>query len=73
MLPEVGYTGLPTKNGEIISVKVKALNPLNIMIEHMPTSLFMVLCTDNVIELRDSGISVFDSIPCVLGYFKKLK
>ena len=26
----------------------------------MPDQLFMVLCTDNIIELRDSGVSVLD-------------
>jgi len=59
-LPEVGYTGLSTKNGEMITVKVKAVNPSTTMTGYMPTSLFMVLCTDNIIELRDSGISVLD-------------
>ena len=59
-LPQVGYTGLSTKNGEMITVKVKAVNPSNTMTGQMPTSLFMVLCTDNIIELRDSGVSVLD-------------
>jgi len=60
MLPEVGYTGLSTKNGEMITVKVKAVNPSTAMTGHMPTLLFIVLCTDCIIELRDSGISVLD-------------
>ena len=60
MLPEVGYTGLSTKNGEMITVKVKAVNPSTDMTGDMPTSLFMILCTDNVFELRDSGVSVLD-------------
>ena len=59
-LPEVGYTGLSTKNGEMITVKVKAVNPSTAMTGHMPTSLFMVFCNDSIIELRDSGISVLD-------------
>ena len=59
-LPQVGYTGLSTKNGEMITVKVKAVNPSSTMTGQMPTSLFMVLCTDNIIELRDSGVSVLD-------------
>ena len=59
-LPQVGYTGLSTKNGEMITVKVKAVNPTATMTGQMPTSLFMVLCTDNIIELRDSGVSVLD-------------
>ena len=68
MLPEVGYTGLSTKNGEMITVKVKAVDISKLDAgsvaadgnTHMPTSLFMVLCTDNVIELKDSGVSVLD-------------
>jgi hypothetical protein len=67
-LPEVGYTGLSTKNGEMITVKVKALDIAKLNVgstvadgnTHMPTSLFMVLCTDNILELRDSGVSVLD-------------
>ena len=60
MLPEVGYTGISTKNGEMITVKVKAVNPSSAMTADMPTSLFMVLCNDSIIELRDSGVSVLD-------------
>ena len=59
-LPTVGYTGLSTKNGEMITVKVKAVSPSTAMTGHMPTSLFMVLCTDNILEIRDSGISALD-------------
>ena len=59
-LPEVGYTGISTKNGEMITVKVKAVNPSTAMTADMPTSLFMVLCNDSILELRDSGVSVLD-------------
>jgi hypothetical protein len=59
-LPQVGYTGLSTKNGEMITVKVQAVNPSTAMTGHMPTSLFMVLCNDSILELRDSGCSVLD-------------
>lgn len=58
-LSGVGYTGLSTKNGEMITVKVKAVNTTTLN-AHMPTSLFMVLCTDNILEIRDSGISALD-------------
>ena len=60
MLPEVGCTGLSTKDGDMITVKVRAVNASTAMTGYMPTSLFMVICTDNIIELRDNGISVSD-------------
>ena len=58
MLPEVGYNGLSTKNGEMITFKLKAvdINTLNAGSgaqdnnTYMPDKLFMVLCTDNIIE-----------------------
>ena len=65
-LPQVGYTGLSTKNGEMITVKVKAVDKSALDAGQvapntkMPDQLFMVLCTDNIIELRDSGVSVMD-------------
>jgi len=58
-LSGVGYTGLSTKNGEMITVKVKAVNTTTLN-THMPTSLFMVLCTDNILQISDSGVSALD-------------
>ena len=68
MLPEVGYTGISTKNGEMITVKVKAVDLAALNAgsgvpdgnTYMPDQLFMVLCTDCILELRDSGVSVLD-------------
>lgn len=68
MLPEVGYTGISTKNGEMLTFKLKAvdINALNAGAlvadgnTQMPDQLFMVLCTDNILELKDSGVSVLD-------------
>ena len=58
-LSGVGYTGLSTKNGEMITVKVKSVNTATLN-NHMPTSLFMVLCTDNILQISDSGVSALD-------------
>ena len=55
----VGYTGISTKTGEMIIVKMKAVNTTTLAAS-MPTSLFMVLCTDNILEIRDSGVSALD-------------
>ena len=66
MLSEVGYKGVSTSNGQMISVKLRPKDKslLNDGAgtgnDLMPDQLFMVLCTDNVIELKDSGISVLD-------------
>ena len=68
MLPEVGYTGRSTKNGDMITLKVKAVDitklnngsGVNDNNTYMPDQLFMVLCIDSILELRDSGISVLD-------------
>ena len=66
MLSEVGYTGVSTTNGQMITVKVKPKDKSLLNsgqtagTDLMPDQLFMVLCTDNILELRDSGISVLD-------------
>ena len=68
MLSEVGYTGVSTSNGQMITVKLKPKDKslLNLLSDGtipndlMPDQLFMVLCIDNIFELRDSGVSVLD-------------
>ena len=58
-LSGASYTGISTKNGEMITDKVKAVNT-GTLNTHMPISLHMVLCTDNILEIRDSGVSALD-------------
>ena len=64
MLPDVGYTGVNTKSGQMLTVKLKpkdrSLINNGTAADLMPDQLFMVLCTDNILELRDSGVSVLD-------------
>jgi hypothetical protein len=52
-----GFTGLNTKNGDLITVRTKSMsrNP----VDH-PTRIYITLHSDNVLNIRDSGVDVLD-------------
>ena len=68
-VPGAGFTGLNTKSGDLITIKVKAqqvrgaLEPRDgagIFSDEMPTNMFITLFSDNIMEIRDTGVSVYD-------------
>jgi len=57
---EAGFTGLNTRAGDLMIVRIK---PQNGSVTEMPTwatSMFIMLHTDQILEIRDTGCQVFD-------------
>ena len=53
----VSYTGLSTKTGDLMVIKCKIANGGAAVI---PPKLYITLQSDNILEVRDSGASVYD-------------
>ena len=56
---EAGFTGLNTRAGDLMTIKVKPVNATG-MGSAYPTKFYTVLHTDNIMEIRDTGITIFD-------------
>ncbi len=56
-----GFTGINTRSGDLMTVKAKAIGggAFNAA-SHMPSEMHVVLESDQIMEIRDVGISVFD-------------
>jgi hypothetical protein len=56
------FTGLNTKAGDLMTIKLKARNPTAIQAagNNMTGQLHMVLFSDQLMEIRDVGVTVFD-------------
>ena len=61
-VPEMGWSGENTMSGQLMTLKVKSLNTGvgELTAEVMPTNLHVVLHSDAILELSDSGVHVFD-------------
>ena len=57
---QAGFTGLNTRQGDLLSVKVKAMDKSTLLAEKMPNTMFIVLHSDQIMEISDSGVQVFD-------------
>jgi len=56
---QAGFTGLNTKAGDLLSVKVKN-DSRNAVESSFPTKMHVVLNADQVLEVRDGGCTVYD-------------
>ena len=56
---EAGFTGLNTRAGDLLTIKVKPMDT-TVMGTTKPTKFFTVLHSDNILEIRESGVTVFD-------------
>ena len=54
---EAGFTGLNTKAGDLMVVRGKGANQT---LDEWATQIYIILHTDQVLEIRDSGCQVFD-------------
>jgi hypothetical protein len=54
------YTGINTRAGDLLSVRVKAMDKSVLTADMMPDQMFIVLHSDCMLEISDSGVSVFD-------------
>ena len=52
-----GFTGLDTKSGDLITIKTKSMS--SVADDH-PTRIYVTLHSDNVLNIRDSGVDVLD-------------
>ena len=56
---EAGFTGLNTRAGDLMTIKVKPVDASG-MADTKPTKFFTALHSDNILEVRDTGVTVFD-------------
>ena len=58
---EAGFTGLNTRAGDLMTVKVQPIDGSTAgMGTTAPTKFFTVLHSDNIMEIRDTGVTIFD-------------
>ena len=58
--PGASYTGINTRAGDLLSVRVKSQNAAVLTQLEMPDQMFIVLHSDCMLEIQDSGVSVYD-------------
>ena len=60
-VPESSWTGTNTKTGQILLIKVNALNnaAMNV-VGGIADMMYITLQTENILEIRDVGCSVYD-------------
>ena len=56
---DASWTGLNTKAGDLLTFRLKGANG-SIDAALMPDKMFITLHSDNILEIRDSGASVYD-------------
>ena len=54
-----GFTGINTRAGDLMTIKAKAINPAGFGANN-PLKLYSVLHTDNILEIRDGGVQIYD-------------
>ena len=59
-IPDAEWSGINTKAGQILMVTVKALNPANLGDTKIADMMYSVLEAQQILEIRDVGISVYD-------------
>ena len=52
------FIGINTKAGDVMTIKVKPVDSANY--GSIPNKSFTVLHTDNILEIRDGSVTVFD-------------
>ena len=59
-ISEMGFTGENTMNGQLLVIKVSALNKATLSHTNMPTQMNIYLNSDQIMEVKDVGVTVFD-------------
>ena len=57
---QAGFTGLNTRQGDLLSIKVKAMDKSVLTAAKMPDTMYIVLHSDQIMEISDAGVQVFD-------------
>ena len=55
---EAGFTGINTKAGDLMVIKVK--QNAGIAQTNLCNKMYITLHSDNILNIRDSGVEVFD-------------
>ena len=58
-VPDSSYTGINTRAGQQMLVRVKSAGA-QILADDMPDEMFITLLSENILEIRDLGLKVFD-------------
>ena len=58
-VPDSSYTGINTRSGQQMLTRVKSAGA-QIPVDDMPDELFVTLLNEQVLEVRDLGLKVFD-------------
>ena len=56
----MGFTGENTMNGQLLVIKVSALNKATLQAGNMPTQMNIYLNSDQIMEIKDVGVTVLD-------------
>ena len=59
---QAGFTGLNTRQGDLLSIKVKSMDKAVNDKDKMPDTLYVVLHSDQIMEISDAGVQVSDSL-----------
>lgn len=58
---EAGFSGLNSKAGDLMSIRVKSAGSTSLSDSFAnATKMYITLHTDNILEIRDTGVQVFD-------------
>ena len=56
---DAGFSGLNTRSGDLMTIKVKPVDTAGMALTKA-TKFFTVLHSDNILEIRDQGVAIFD-------------
>ena len=56
---QAGYTGLNTRMGDLLTVKIKSMNAA-LTEDLMPDSMQIILHSDQIMNIADTGVQVMD-------------
>ena len=66
-VPEASWTGTNTKTGQILLIKLNAVDTTKdgaagngTTVGNIADTMFITLMTENILELRDVGVSIYD-------------
>ena len=57
-ITDAAYSGLNTKAGDLVSVKT--IWDISIPLKKLPLKMYVVMTADFLMEIRDSGVHIFD-------------
>ena len=58
---EAGFSGLNTKQGDLMTIRAKAASsPADPKVFFPATKIYIILHTDNILEIRETGSQIFD-------------